>query len=371
MKHLRNIICLAVALIPFACELPYAWQAIRISPAERWNWCFGLWAIVLLLAAVALNRRKKTIPEQGKFSASPLRYVLLLPGLMLLAVGYFRHIHLAILLGGILLPTGLAGVFYGWRVLLSLLPGCGVLMFFCPSIGIWLSTVLPLDSILLKFLLAILFTLLFPLLAIHLPMQFSLEKVLFWAIIPLLALGYWFSGQLPTRQPPQLPRFDTLLTPQFRGIQEGESERDRLFFGNSSIQRFLFQDSSDCPFHVLAVSKIDNIHRVHPTVYCLRVGGYRILSESTLKFPSEGNLSPLQVLELLVERNGEQFIFWQWYSSPSCSTPNFLLFRMLYSPKDNWSVFILDTPVQHSLEDSRKQLRYFLQDFLDGATSAN
>ena len=70
------------------------------------------------------------------------------------------------------------------------------------------------------------------------------------------------------------------------------------------------------------------------------------------------------MLELLVERNGEQFIFWQWYSSPSCSTPSFLLFRMLYSPKDDWSVFILSTPVRDSLEASQKQLRTFLHDFL-------
>ena len=51
MKKLRHILCLAASL-PFVCKLPYAWQSIRTSPAERWNWCFALWAVLLLLAGL-------------------------------------------------------------------------------------------------------------------------------------------------------------------------------------------------------------------------------------------------------------------------------------------------------------------------------
>ncbi len=389
MKNLRNFLCLAASL-PFVCELPYVWRAIRTSPAERWNWCFALWAILLLLAGLAWYRRKEASVAQEPSDAAPAPSSLVqaadthedahedasaaqkdapapepfVPALLLLALGYFRHIHLAVLLGGILLPWSLVGIFYGGRLLRLLLPGCGVLALFCPSIGIWLSTFLPMDGFLLKLLLALFLTMLFPVQAGNLLTRIPLEKTLFCAIALLLAAGYWFNGQFLTRQPPQLPRFDSLITPQFRGIQESTDERDRQFFGNSNIRRYLFQDASHHPFQVLAVSQIDNIHNVHPTVYCIRVGGYRILSEASRSFPADGDLTPLHVQEILAEHHGEQTLFWQWYSTPAASTHNFLLFRMLYSPKDDWSVFILSTPVRYSLEASQKQLRTFLQDFL-------
>ncbi|MBQ6471683.1 MAG: exosortase-associated EpsI family protein [Victivallales bacterium] len=295
---------------------------------------------------------------------SPLRYALLTPALLLLALGYFRHINLALLLGGILLPMTLAGIFFSVRLLRLLLPGCGVLALFCPGIGIWLSTFLPMDGFLLKLLLALILTLLFPLLTGNLLTRLPLEKTIFCATALLLAAGYWSNGQFLTRQPPLLPRFDSLLSPNFRGILESANESDRQFFGNSNIRRYIFQDAGNHPFQVLAVSEIDNIHNVHSILYCIRVGGYRILSDASRSFPADGDLPPLHVQEILAEHHGEKTLFWQWYSTPAASTHSFLLFRMLYSPKDNWSVFICSTPVRDSLEASQKQLRTFLHDFL-------
>jgi hypothetical protein len=363
-KHLKHILFLAAASLPFVCELPYAWRAMLVSPAERWNWCFALWSIVLFLAGAAWNRWKEAPSDQKSTTSTPLRFALLAPAVLLLSLGYFRHIHMAILLGGIMLPMSLANVFYGWRVLRVLLPACGVLVLFCPSVGIWLSTLLPLNGILLKLLLAGGFTLLFPLLVSNLLTHFPVEKTLFCAIALLLAAGYWLNGQLLTRQPPLRPQFDSLLSSQFRGIQEPEDERDRQFFGNSNIQRYFFQDEKKQPFQVLAISDIDNIHNVHPTTYCLRSSGYQILSETSRFFPPDDHLPQIEVLEILADFHGEKNLFWQWYSTPSFSTCNFLLFRMLYSKKDNWSVFILNTPVRYSLETTRFQLRTFLQDFL-------
>lgn len=363
-KHLKPILFLTAATLPFVCELPYAWRAMRISPAERWNWCFALWSIVLFLAGVVWNRRREAPSNRRSATSTPLRFALTVPAVLLLALGYCRHIHLAILLGGIMLPVSLASVFYGWRGLRVLLPACGVLVLFCPSVGIWLSTLLPLDGILLKILLAGVFTLLLPLLVSNSLTRFPVEKALFCAIALMLAAGYWFNGQLLTRQPPLRPQFDSLLSPQFRGIQEPEDERDRQFFGDSDIRRYLFQDEKKHPIHVLAVSDIDNIHNIHPAVYCLRCGGYRILSETSRLFPPDDRLPQIEVLEILAELHGEKILFWQWYSTPSFSTCNFLLFRMLYSKKDNWSVFILTAPVRNSLETTRIQLRTFLRDFL-------
>ena len=363
-KHLKHILLLTAAALPFVCELPYAWHAMRISSAERWNWCFALWAIVLFLAGAAWNRRQEAPADRKSTTSTPLRLALLIPAVLLLFLGYYRHIHLAILLGGIMLPMSLANVFYGWRVLRVLLPACGVLVLFCPSVGIWLSTLLPLNGILLKFLLAGGFTLLFPLLTGNSLTHFPVEKVLFCTIALLLAAGYWLNGRLLTRQPPLRPQFDSLLSPQFRGIRESEDERDRQFFGNSNIRRYLFQDEKQHPFQVLAISDIDNIHNVHPTTYCLRCGGYKVLSETSRFFPPDDRLPQIEVLEILAEFHGEKILFWQWYSTPAFSTCNFLLFRMLYSKKDNWSVFILNTPVRDSLETTRGQLLALLRDFL-------
>ena len=363
-KHLKHILFPAAASLPFVCELPYVWRAMRVSPAERWNWCFALWAIVLFLAGAAWNRWKEAPADRKSTISSPWRFALLAPAVLLLSLGYWRHIHLAILLGGIMLPMSLATIFHGWRVLRVLLPACGVLVLFCPSVGIWLSTLLPLDGTLLKLLLAGGFTLLFPLLVSNSLTHFPVEKALFCAIALLLAAGYWLNGQFLTRQPPLRPQFASLLSSQFRGIREPEDERDRQFFGNSNIQRYFFQDEKKHPFQVLAISDIDNIHNVHPTTYCLRCSGYQILSETSRLFPPDGHLPQIEVLEILAEFHGEKILFWQWYSTPSFSTCNFLLFRMLYSKKDDWSVFVLNTPVRSSLEATRFQLRAFLQDFL-------
>jgi len=363
-KHIKRILFLTAASLPFVCELPYALRAMRVSPAERWNWCFALWAIVLFLTGAAWNRWKEAPSDRKSATSAPLRFALPVPAVLLLSLGYCRHIHLAILLGGIMLPLSLANVFYGWRVLRVLLPACGVLVLFCPSVGIWLSTLLPLDGFLLKLLLAGGFTLLFPLLVSNSLTRFPVEKTLFCATALLLAAGYWLNGQLLTRQPPLRPQFDALLSSKFRGIQEPEDERDRQFFGNGNIQRYLFQDEKQHSIQVLAISDIDNIHNVHPAIYCLRCSGYKILSETSRLFPPDDHLPQIEVLEILTELHGEKILFWQWYRITSFSTCSFLLFRMLYSKKDNWSVFILNTPVRYSLETTQFKLRTFLRDFL-------
>ena len=72
----------------------------------------------------------------------------------------------------------------------------------------------------------------------------------------------------------------------------------------------------------------------------------------------------MDVLEILAERQGRKRLFWQWYSTPTRSTGSFLLFRTLYSPKDDWSAFIVDTPVADSLEERRETLHRFVGEFM-------
>ena len=378
---------LGVSFLPFLLELPYCIRAMRISPAERWNWCFALWAILLAAVAVVLRRRRLTHEPgdtplgeaigQGEtcrtevsmlevvdgFHFAVWRYACLLPTLLLLLYGYVKHIHLAVLLGGILLPYMLAACLFGWGKALPLFPSGGVLVLFCPSVGILLSALLTQDGVLLKLLCGLGFTVLLPCLLYCKMPKISLEAVAFCGLALLIVAGYWVHAGAATRHPAMLPVFDGLLSSRFRGIQESISASDRQFFGDSDIRRFLFNDQDGQVIQVLAVSRIDNIHQIHPTSYCLRVGGYQTLHEHAYCLPyADGET--VEVLETLAERSGEKHLFWQWFSNSSYSTSSFFLFRTLYSPASDWSVFIVDMPLDCSLEEGQRLLHDLIIDFI-------
>lgn len=359
--HWKILLC-ALATLPFIWELPYAFHAMVISPAERWNWCFGLWALVLLSLACVLSCRNASSGGDAKHSA--WRFASLLPATLLLLFGTIKHIHLAFLMGGILLPYTLASCLFGARMAMLLLPGCGLLVLFSPSVGIILSTLIPQDGILLKSILAILLTCLLPCLVLLRVKRIKLEALAFAGIALLIAVAYVAHGHASSRQPALLPVFDSLISPHFRGVQDKPSAADRQFFGDSNIMRFTFCDQAGNAIQVLMVNKIDNIHQIHPTTYCLRVNGYEILTEHALHLPQEGGLQPMDVWELIVENNGEKHIFWQWYSNRKYSTANFLLFRAVYSPAQNWSVYILEIPVAADIEATRHTLRNFIAENL-------
>ena len=161
-----------------------------------------------------------------------------------------------------------------------------------------------------------------------------------------------------------MPVFDSLISEHFRGVQDAASDADRQFFGDSIIKRFTFIDKADSTIQVLCVGKIDNIHQIHPTTYCLRVSGYKILQEHTLHISKEDGFQPMEVQELVVERDGEKHICWQWYSNDKYSTASFLLFRAVYSPAQNWSVYILDCPIVNTTDETRQTLKTFIREYL-------
>ena len=69
------------------------------------------------------------------------------------------------------------------------------------------------------------------------------------------------------------------------------------------------------------------------------------------------------MLETVAEREGEKRLLWQWFTTPDYSTSNFLLFRALYSPANNWSSFIIDMPLEGTLEEGQQLLQGFISDF--------
>ncbi|MBR6372596.1 MAG: exosortase-associated EpsI family protein [Victivallales bacterium] len=361
MKKPWKILSLALAMLPFIWELPYVFHAMAISPAERWNWCFLILALLLLLLAGIIASINDNLPKATGSSA--WRFACLIPAVLLLLFGAIKHIHLAFLMGGILLPYTLACCLYGLRLALLLLPGCGMLALSCPSIGIILSTIFPKDGIVLKSILAALLSILFPCIAMLRIQRLKIEALAFAGLAILVADAYVVHGHATSRQPPLLPVFDGLISQHFRGVQDAVSAGDRQFFGDSNIKRFTFNDQTGNVIQVLTVSKIDNIHQIHPSTYCLRVSGYQILEEHTLHLPQEGEMQPMDVQEYIVERNGEKRIFWQWYSNRKYSTASFLLFRAVYSPAQNWSVYILDTSSTDTAA-THLTLRTFIQENL-------
>ena len=385
MKRGQSIVLLCVSSLPFVLELPYAWRAMRISSVERWNWCFALWAVLLAISGVLLLRKKASVAvnldacpgnlADGSMDEPPVlkserehnevwRFVGLLPALFFLLFGYVKHIHLAILLGGILLPYTLAGCLLGRRILLPLLPSCGLLVLFCPSIGVLLSTLFARDGILLKALCAVAFSALLPILLYCRMPKINLEALLFVGIALLVVAGYWIRARAVSRHPALQPVFDELVSPRFRGVQEVVSVSDRQFFGESDIKRFLFNDQNGHVIQVLVVSRIDNIHQIHPTSYCLRVSGFQTMVEHARLLPSKENCPVAVVLETLAERSHERHLFWQWFSTSEYSTSNFLLFRTLYSPANDWSVFLIDVQLNDTLDDGQQLLHDFISDFI-------
>ena len=361
MKRSWKILILALAMLPFISELPYMFHAMAISPAERWNWCFLILALLLISLAGVIASINDSVHNATGLSA--WRFAYLIPAVLLLLFGTIKHIHLAFLMGGILLPYTLAYCLYGWKLTLLLLPGCGMLALSCPSIGIILSTFFPKDGIVLKSILAALLTILFPCLALIRIPRLKMEALAFAGLALLVAGAYVVHGHASSRQPPLLPVFDGLISQHFRGVQDTVSAGDRQFFGNSNIKRFTFTDQAGNAIQVLTVSKIDNIHQIHPSTYCLRVSGYQILEEHTLHLPQEGEMQPMDVQEYIVERNGEKRIFWQWYSNRKYSTASFLLFRAVYSPAQNWSVYLMEIPSTNT-DTTRQTLRNFIQENL-------
>ena len=365
MKRLRPAILLLLAAIPFCLKLPYCLQGMRSASPENWNWCFLLAAGVLACAAVPRIRREASKPVPW----SAWRLLPLFAGLLLVLGGWLRHIHYLTLLGSILLPWSMMFCLYGWQSATALLPAAGMLLLFLPNTGYLLSTILPVNGLFLKVIVAVGLTAM----AMHLhwrrkPLP-APETCLFWSLTVLIAAGYLVSNQPVAPGPPLTPDFNRLLSGDFRGIAVGATPLDEQFYGRSTIQRFLFANSDGTPVHVLSVGDIDNIHQVHSVAFCLRASGYRILTERNVRWsPDDLPGQTWEIQEILAERQGERQLFWQWYSTPQKSTANFLVFRAAYRANDGWTAFLVGTPADDESEESHHRLAEFIRAFLPATT---
>ncbi len=356
------ILALLVSFLPFALKLPYCFEAMKSSPAERLDWCFLVGA--LFIAAFAFPK----IIESGlpKTAFSPLKCIALLPPALLILLGIVKNIHLVTILGGVLLPCSVIYCIYGWRELFLLAPAFGTLILSIPNVGLLLSSVLGLNGLLIRVVIALL-------LAAVVPVFYMLKNpipkpstTLFCLLAIVVLLAYLARGHYSNSiRPSIMPDFGKLIFNDFRGIQQSDSSIYKNFYGDSDIRRFIFTDKNNNIVNILQVSKIQNIHNVHPTTFCIRVSGYAIVSEQTLHIPQNEQHPAFDVQEIVAENNNQKSIFWQWYSTPEKSTASFLLFRTLYSSNGNWTAFLADAPVNKSIEDTRELLQNLIQGFME------
>ena len=357
---MKRIILLLLSAIPFALELPYCYRAMRSSPPEHWNWCFFLAALLLILLALPGLLRNRTI---APLPHAPARFLIFLPVILLLLGGYYRQIHFLVLVAGIFLMFSMVLCLYGWQVAAHLLPATGMLLVSLPNTGFLMASLFPFSSLLLKILAALCCCLL-ALFVLCMKKRIPTPSAfLFWILAAFVAVGYLFSDTPPSLSVALLPDFTPLLSPHFAGITDAISQGDIQFFGKSRIKRFLFNGEDDKSINVLEIGNIVNIHKIHPVVFCLRASGFQTLSERSIRW-SDKEQNIWDIREILAERNGSKHLFWQWFSTPKKSTASFLLFRTIYKQEDNWTVYLIGTPVTESYEQSHRVLGLFVQDFL-------
>ena len=359
MKRFFPPLLLLLSAIPFVLELPYCYHAMRSAPPEHWNWCFFLAAAILVFLVIPKLRRSPAAP----FPPAPVRFLILLPAFLLLFGGYFRQIHFLVLVSGILLMLSMVLCLYGWQIAAPLLPAAGMLLLSLPNTGFLMASVFPFGSLHLKLVAALCCCLLVPLVYCMKKRIPDPSALLFWVLAALVFFGYLFSETSPAPSAPLLPDFSPLISPHFTGIADTVTQGDFQFFGNSRINRFLFNDKDERIINVLEVGDIENIHQIHPVVFCLRASAFQTLSERTIPW-TDGEQNPWSIREILAQRNGEKYLFWQWYSTPRQSTSSFLLFRSIYTQEDNWTVYLIGTPVTDAYEQSHRLLGLFIRDFL-------
>ncbi|MBQ7649847.1 MAG: hypothetical protein IJS15_02750, partial [Victivallales bacterium] len=219
MKRILPISAILISALPLALKLPYCLQAMRSSPAERLNWCFLIAAFLMATAALP-----KILKDPPKPTFAPLKCLTLFPPILLIVFGVVKNIHLATLLGGVVLPFSTIYCIYGWQPLFLLSPAFGTIVLSIPNIGLLASSVLGLDGLLLKVVAAILLEAAIPIFYILKNPVPKPATALFCLMAILILLAYLAGGHYSSSiRPPVMPDFDKLILNDFRGIHQGES----------------------------------------------------------------------------------------------------------------------------------------------------
>ena len=129
----------------------------------------------------------------------------------------------------------------------------------------------------------------------------------------------------------------------------------RRFFVSSTVRQFRYT-KNNVDISVLAVKCGSDIHEIHPASHCLRTRFWEIHSEKILYLRDD-----FAVTEIDAEKGSNRFLIWVWYSSDRFSTPGFLGFRRHFRSGGNYYTYQISTRVYRDIEQSRSELRQFIQ----------
>jgi len=356
-RHLviKNLLLVVIGSAPLLFEAQYWFQAMQVSRLEQWNWLFlGCWAI-FFFSALFFTRKDKD--ENFK---------LLILFALIAAVGFvfgqIKNVHGFSIISGIVFFWCVVGVFRGWNFSFLLIPSWGIFLLSCPSVSYYLSAFSFYDGFVVKLIMmGVLLLLQMFLVKIYHDRRIPKFKVCFFFLLFVgTMLSYFYS-------PPGNGGFDAALCPKFKKLKFGSyigapvnaSIEDRRFFKQTHIERFYFLDQLSRSTLVLKVSKIKDVHNIHPLGYCLRAGNIKILKEHYQSIRVEAK--QYTIWEIITDEDEQQKIYWQWYTTDRKSTGSFLTFRCYYSPKDSWTVIQMVCNVETDLDSCRNRLKNFIE----------
>ena len=141
----------------------------------------------------------------------------------------------------------------------------------------------------------------------------------------------------------------------FWGRRIQPDENTKRFFATSTVNQYRYT-KNNIDISVLAVQCGRNIHEIHPASHCLRTGMWTIYSENVLYLQDN-----FAVTEIEAGKGENHILVWVWYSSEKFYTPGFLGFRRHFKPGGNYYTYQLSVPLSGSVENTREELKNFMQ----------
>ncbi len=328
------------------------------SPLERVNWVF-LILFLTMLGWSSPNAFKSN--ERCAWSA----LFAVVPAAVIYVGGFFMNVNAAVVAGGIGLWWSAAWLLGGWRTAWRFLPAFTVLLLTIPGLGYWLGVFTGLEPWIVK-------TSVCGLAMVWLAavrrwnFMMSPESVAFLAVA-LLSLSVYFSGGMQWRRYDEVnPDFSGTGAPEYLGRRFEPDEVDRRFFAGSTVDRYYFVAPDDGGIDVLEVSRIADVHQIHPAGYCLRAGGFAVETDVLREVELSGGRK-LQVNSLIAEKHGRRVLVWAWYERPGFATGSFMRFRR--GRAQDWRTVLLSTAIDGVSGQTTAEKR--LADFVDRISGAN
>ncbi|MEG2063019.1 MAG: exosortase-associated EpsI family protein [Kiritimatiellia bacterium] len=339
-----SILLLIAGILPLLLQLPYFFNAWSISPLDRHDWLFIVFAIVAF-SLIAFWKR----PAYGwDFRA----LVGMLIGAVIFGIGLKVGIHAIQILGAIILSWSMTWCVLGWDIGFRTLPAFILLLGITPGTNYWLGILFQPGGFVLKLIFSSLCLLIVSLTAAKqkMPTPFAFA----FALLSIgLLCGVLFTST-SSQQPALVPDFNAIKAPKGMFVRYlHPTPADARIFGNNHVQRFLFA-TTEATIDVLTVKNTGDVQCIHPPGHCLNMSGWEILSKEAVNIHLGGR--NIQISELRILRAGEQQLVWSWYSNVDCSTSSYISFRHLRGDANDWCVYQLVTPMKAGIFFARERL---------------